>query len=254
MLGKIRMQKSTSSVPKYFMSKEKGGRLLFCRIRLSFPLLIFLILLGCGSKGGEKSDYVRGTRKSLALGSNVTIVAFGDSITEGYAVKNNYVNMWKKALKEKYPGAAIKMINAGVSGDTAREGLKRLESDVLRHNPDLVSIGFGWNDLTQRVGKKNFEKTLREIVKKIKGKNPSTEILLLTTSLVNDNLANAYSKRYNEIIRKVAREHNLGLVDIYKSWKKKLESGVLPEKYMADFVHPNEEGHKIFAEELMKFF
>ena len=254
MPGKIKMQKSTSSVPKYFMSKEKGDRLLFCRIHLSFPLLIFLILLGCGSKGGEKSDYVWGTTQRLNLGLNVTIVALGDSITRGDKVKNNYVDMWKKTLKDKYSQATIKMVNAGVSGNTARDGLKRLERDVLRYNPDLVSISFGWNDLSQRVEKENFEKTLKEIIKKIKEKNPHTEILLLTTSLVSDNLANTYAKRYNEIIRKVAREHNLGLVDIYKAWKSKLEFGALPEKYMADFAHPNEEGHKIFAEELMKFF
>jgi lysophospholipase L1-like esterase len=132
--------------------------------------------------------------------------------------------------------------------------LKRLERDVLRYNPDLVSINFGLNDLAQRIEKEDFEKTLKEIIKKIKGKNPHTEILLLTTSLVSNNLANAYAKRYNEVIRKIAQEYNLGLVDIYKAWKRKLEFGALPEKYMTDFAHPNEEGHKIFCEELMKFF
>lgn len=239
------MPKSTSSAQKYFMNRKKEKVLL---------VLILFSLWGCAKKSGEKGEYTWRTIQKLSLGLEVTIVALGNSITQGEGTKDNYVNMWKKALKEKYPTANLEMVNAGISGNTARDGLERLEKDVLKHKPDLVSISFGWNDLAERVEREKFKRNLKEIIKRIKDRNSHAEILLLTTSLVNDNLANAYARRYNEIILKLAREENLGLVDVHKAWKKRLELGVLPDKYMADFAHPNEEGHKIFAEELMKLF
>ena len=53
---------------------------------------------------GQKR-FVEKTRRDLESGCNVTIVAFGDSITAGFAVRRGFPSFWKALLAEKYPDA-----------------------------------------------------------------------------------------------------------------------------------------------------
>ena len=56
------------------------------------------------------------------------IVAFGDSITQGYGVDPE--QCWLKYLGKKL-GNTFDLINAGVGGNSAREAMARYEKDVL---------------------------------------------------------------------------------------------------------------------------
>ena len=67
------------------------------------------------------------------------IIFFGDSITREYAPD------FEKILKEKYPDKEITATNAGVIGETSRDGLKRVPN-LLNESLDVVVIGFGMND------------------------------------------------------------------------------------------------------------
>ena len=80
------------------------------------------------------------------------IVAFGDSVTQGYTKANTieakyvYHQRLKEQLENRYPLTTFSVINAGVAGFTAEGSLERLQRDVIRYQPDLVLIGFGLND------------------------------------------------------------------------------------------------------------
>lgn len=67
------------------------------------------------------------------------LVCFGDSIT---ANQDGYVKILETTLKKH----KIKVINAGLGGDKTPAALTRLQSDVLSHKPDAVSIALGTND------------------------------------------------------------------------------------------------------------
>ena len=75
----------------------------------------------------EQRKFVEKTRVNLESGCNVTIVAFGDSITAGYCVRRGFPSVWKELLAEKYPEAVVEMINTGTCGDTSMDGLARLD-------------------------------------------------------------------------------------------------------------------------------
>ncbi|MGV8175469.1 MAG: SGNH/GDSL hydrolase family protein, partial [Methanothrix sp.] len=64
----------------------------------------------------EQRMSVSRTRSDLEAGADVTIVAYGDSITAGYAVRRGFPSFWKQMLVEKYPEAGVEMINSGISG------------------------------------------------------------------------------------------------------------------------------------------
>lgn len=75
-----------------------------------------------------------------------TIVALGDSLTEGFGVAPGDAYPVKLAEWLRQQGIACRMINAGISGDTCRGVLSRLEP-VRMVAPDLVILEIGVNDV-----------------------------------------------------------------------------------------------------------
>jgi isoamyl acetate esterase len=76
------------------------------------------------------------------------IVAFGDSITRGHALSPEHTWPWhlEKNLAKLLGPDAPEVINAGGNGNTTRDGLRRIQPDVLDESPSIVLIEFGGND------------------------------------------------------------------------------------------------------------
>jgi lysophospholipase L1-like esterase len=116
----------------------------------------------------EQRRYVEKTALDLEAGGDATIVAFGDSITAGFAVKRGFPSFWREQLQQKFPEAKVEMINSGISGDTSRDGLARLDWSVLSYEPDLVTINFGINDCVLGLGLEEFEMNFVEMLRRIR--------------------------------------------------------------------------------------
>ena len=82
------------------------------------------------------------TSNSYLLQPGTTWVALGDSITED---PNGYCAICSSVIAKALPQVLV--INAGVSGNKARDMVGRFERDVLSHDPDIVSISVGVNDV-----------------------------------------------------------------------------------------------------------
>lgn len=82
------------------------------------------------------------------------IAALGDSCTQGCADANQwtwahsyaYPGFLQDLLRTKMKDPGIEVLNASVGSYSSFQGLKRLEHVVLKYNPDLLTIYFGWND------------------------------------------------------------------------------------------------------------
>ena len=112
------------------------------------------------------------TRTALEAGEPVRVVCFGDSVTGVYyhtGSRRAYADMLAVALRRTYPRAVSVTINAGVSGNTTRDALARIDRDVLAHRPTLVTVMFGLNDMT-RVPLDEYRKNLGEIVARSAGR------------------------------------------------------------------------------------
>jgi lysophospholipase L1-like esterase len=92
------------------------------------------------------------------------IAILGDSICYGDGVmqKESWVGLLTAALKQTHPGCAVQ--NAGVNGNTARQGLQRLPG-LLFKAPDLLYVQFGLNDAWQGVAVEFYVESMREIVR-----------------------------------------------------------------------------------------
>ncbi|MGA9097762.1 MAG: GDSL-type esterase/lipase family protein [Methanotrichaceae archaeon] len=204
-----------------------------------------------------KEDHTKFTRRTvsdLKGGCNVTIVAFGDSITAGFAVRRGFTVFWKEMLQKKYPDAGIKLINSGDSGNTTIDGLARLDWDVLAYEPDLVTINFGINDAALGINLDEFKLNLRQMIMRIRA-GPGSEILLLSSQPLEAPGFDNMILKYYDAIKEVAKDEDVGFVDVYAAWMDRVKAGTpLNSLIIPGLDHPNEAGYRIIAEELMRLF
>ena len=116
----------------------------------------------------------------------INIVLFGDSVTHGAVCgymdyEGVYWNLLKKKLHAYRDYMPINMINAGIGGVTAKDSLKRLDSQVLKHEPDLVIVCFGLNDVNGELS--DYLSALCEIFSRCRA--ASSEVIFLTPNIWN---------------------------------------------------------------------
>ena len=202
----------------------------------------------------ELRKYVERTRRDIESGADATIVCFGDSITAGYAVRRGFPSFLLESLRQRFPDSKIEMINSGISGDTSQDGLSWLDWAVLSYEPDLVTINFGINDCVLGLSLEEFEMNLVEMVRRIRA-GPDSEILLLSSQPLESPPYDQRVLDYYQTVERVAKEMNVGFVDVYGAWMKRVQAGMpLDSLILPGLDHPNEAGYRIIAEELMSLF
>lgn len=174
-----------------------------------------------------------------------TILFYGDSLTAGYGLSPDeaFPNLVGKKLVSN--GKNVKVINAGLSGETSAGGLSRLDW-VLRQPVDIFVLELGPNDGLRGLPLDQTEKNLQAIIDKVKSKYPNAKIVI-AGMLVPPNMGPEYSERFKNIYPALAKKNKAALIPFL------LEDVAGIEKLnLADGVHPNAEGHKIVAENVYK--
>jgi len=185
----------------------------------------------------------------------MTIVCLGDSVTGVYYHTGGhraYPEMLELALKAANPKATVKVINAGISGNTTRDGLNRLESDVLKHKPDLVTISFGLNDMV-RVPIEEYRSNLEQLIDRCR--EQKSQVVLCTPNAVINTDGRPITKlvEYCEVLRTVGRDKNVPVCDQYVAGEELKQRAPWTWRLtMSDAIHPNMDGHKRMAEELCR--
>jgi len=216
-----------------------------------------------------------------------TIAFFGDSVTQGcfdvyvkndggietYFDKNHaYHHYVAQIFAELFPSVPVNIINAGISGDNAPNGLTRIDRDVLKFQPDLTVVCFGLNDSTQGLDKlENYTQALEEIFHQLQ--SAGSEVLLMTPNMmctevschihderirkIAENIANIQNSgtldQYVDAARKVAEKCNVPIVDVYAKWKKMDDCGVDITGLLANKInHPSEKMNWLFAISLVE--
>jgi lysophospholipase L1-like esterase len=184
-----------------------------------------------------------------------TVVCLGDSVTGVYyhtGGKRAYPEMLEIAISHAIPSSKAKVINAGISGNTTADGLARLDQDVLKHHPTIVTVSFGLNDLV-RVPKDQFRKNLETIVSRCR--QAGSQVVLCTPNMVVTTAARPIERlrEYCDIIRQTGSELGVPVCDQFVAgealsskdpWSWRLT--------LSDEIHPNMDGHKLMAEELCR--
>lgn len=182
------------------------------------------------------------TASTLAEGAGVTIAFLGDSLTAGFGLDEDQAFPALIAAALSAEGRQVRVVNAGISGDTTAGGLARLDW-LLRNRPDILVVSLGANDGLRGLPLASSEQNLRAIVEK--GKAAGARILLVGM-MIPPNYGPEYTSQFAEIYPRIAAEQQVPLVPF-------LLEGVAGVRQLnqADGIHPTAEGQKILAQTLL---
>ncbi len=165
---------------------------------------------------------------------------FGDSLTQGYGlpVDAGFVPQMGAWLVAQ--GASVRVVNAGVSGDTTAGGLARLDW-TLAEPAELVIVNLGSNDMLRGLDPNLVYTNLKQIMDKLETKNMAT---LLIGHLGPLNYGAEYKADYDGAFEKLAASYD---TVFYPFFFKTLMAadGVTPNLqlyFQDDGMHPNAAG------------
>ncbi|MBZ0245001.1 MAG: arylesterase [Cyclobacteriaceae bacterium] len=174
-----------------------------------------------------------------------TILFFGDSITAGYGLSQEdaYPAHVEAALVKK--GMEVKVVNAGLSGETSAGGLSRIDW-ILRQPIDVFVLELGANDGLRGLPLDQTRTNLQSIIDKVKAKNPEVKIVL-AGMMVPPNLGKEYTTEFKNIYPDLAKANKAELIPF-------LLEGVAGDGKLniADGIHPNVAGHKVVAKTVLQ--
>jgi lysophospholipase L1-like esterase len=204
----------------------------------------------------------------------VLIVALGDSVTQGWMELGQldseavYHSRLRRMLERRHSATTFSVLNAGAGGECAPGGLKRLERDVLRHDPDLVLVAYGLNDASRGMaGLPAFTEALRAIIGRVRSESKAEVVLLTPNGMLahlNPAVPNQYRAlapnlmrtqtegvlaAYAQAIRDVGTELAVPVADVYAVWERHAAAGEDVTAWLANGLnHPTREKHAVAAE------
>ena len=145
---------------------------------------------------------VLATASHAAAARTLHLVALGDSLTAGYGLPPGkaFPDRLEAALRAK--GWDVKVINAGVSGDTAADALARYDWSVPQ-DADALIVELGGNDMLRGMKPEGTKRTLAAILDKARAARLP---VLLAGMRAAPNLGGEYSGEFSPIYPALAKE------------------------------------------------
>jgi lysophospholipase L1-like esterase len=160
------------------------------------------------------------------------LVFFGDSITQG----------WGDDFGGRF--AELKVANRGISGDTTRGLLVRLEADVLALNPSGIVLLIGTNDVALKVSPEGIADNVKLLLAKIKAHDAKIPIILcqVMPTSAKQRRPTELIRKLNQMLAEVARgNEQVTVLDTYTLFANS-DGEAKPEEF-PDLVHPNDIGY-----------
>lgn len=234
------------------------------------------------------TEKMAGRCQSVRTHRPAVIACLGDSVTHGCFEMVKYPDgHWQstcrpdegygarlqKRLRNFFPLAAPTVFNAGIGGDNASGGFKRLQRDVLSISPDLVIVNFGLNDSCDS----NVERGLAAYTERMAGifdgvLETGAECMLLTPNRMCSYVSEAIETealkqtaahcaqvqndgiltRYVETARALAQERGMPVADAYAHWQALERGGVDTTALLSNRInHPVMEMHDVFVDAII---
>lgn len=193
-------------------------------------LLALLLLLLAAACGGQKE---------AALSPGTRVLALGDSLTAAHGVTPEQA--WPALLGNRSGWAVI---NAGVSGDTSAGALQRLPALLDEHNPQLVLVTLGGNDMLRRLPQGQTVANLGQMLTLVKARGAKAVLVATPKPSIAGAVFNNLSAA--DFYQQVAKEQRVPLIE------DALSEVLSDTNLKADQLHPNVAGHALLATKIFE--
>lgn len=189
---------------------------MFTLLRLNFLFLCFF-LFSCSD--GPQLKY---------LEEDAIVLAFGDSLTYGTGAEQSksYPTQLEKLINRK-------VINAGIPGEISAKGLRRLPSLLTIHQPDLVILCHGANDILRRLNLSDTKSNIQKMIRLIK--QSGSEVVLLAVP------------EFSLFLSPVPFYSELAITNDTPLLDDTLSGILLNPSLKSDQIHPNADGYLTIA-------
>ena len=203
----------------------------------------------------------------------INIVILGDSVSHGMVAPGeiDYETVYWERLRKKILAVRnytpVNVINVAIGGSSAVRAIPRLDSQVLCHNPDLVIVCFGLNDVNGELDE--YLGSLKVIFSRCL--DAGLDTIFMTPNMLNTHFAEGTPEQYIEYAHKTADMQNGGRMDLYiesavklakemgvtvcdcyAEWKKISETEDVTMLLANRINHPTKEMHELFAQKLFE--
>ena len=173
------------------------------------------------------------------------IVAVGDSLTAGLGVDENlaYPSLIEKRLEAD--GHFLKVVNAGISGETSSGTLSRINWVISSLKPDMVILVTGANDGLRGIDSKLLKQNLDQIIAILKENHIR---IILGGMKMLPNLGPGYVKEFERVYPEMADKHHIPLIPFFLK-------GVAGEVKLnqPDGIHPTAQGYTVIVDHIYPY-
>ncbi len=189
----------------------------------------------------------------------INLVFHGHSVPSGYFITpdvrplQSYPFLLLKAIKKIYPYAVVNSILTCIGGENSEQGANRFNKQVLNHKPDVLFIDYALNDAG--IGAEASHKAWEYMIKAALKKNIYVILLTATPDQRVDLLSKETDlKKICDQVVELSKQYQTGLVDNYSVFQQLVSSGQKITDYMSQVNHPNEKGHQVVVDGMMRYF
>jgi acyl-CoA thioesterase I len=216
------------------------------RLQLSLAAALSIGAIGCNKKPAPPPEAPPASpvavTKPAARDDRPVIVAFGDSLTAGYGTDagNSYPDFLERDLNAK--GFRYHVVNAGISGNTTKDGVERVD-EVVALKPAIVIVAFGGNDGLRGLPIDSTRKNLDQIVSTLEGAGAKVVLGGIT---LPPNYGPDYIHQFNETYALLARKYHVPLLPFLLQGAYGTEGSM-----QADGIHATAQGNQQVARNLL---
>ena len=233
------MADSAAETADIFKRTESGVmNLKQIRMKCTWIILVVVFSSACGQEPPSSA------LPSETIHKEGTIVAMGNSLTEGLGVPEEmaYPAQLEEALRAR--GLSYRVVNAGISGETSSGARSRLEW-VLSMEPDIIILETGANDGMRGLATGLIRENIQYMIDKMIARNV---VVMLAGMKIMPNLGPVYAKAFTDLYSTIASENNLIFMPF-------MLEGVAGEPALnhVDGIHPTAEGYRKIVENMLPY-
>ena len=192
------------------------------------------------------------TYSKIKSGERLNVVYYGGSVTSGTGASDDEKTSYRALTTAYLKGlsSGVTETNLCIGGTGTYLAAARFEHDVISANPDLLIIEFAINDVYSGIKTEQSKANLEYMINRLFDSNPYADIII---ALVTNKSYYGFQYDSYKAHVEVANHYNIPVVDLGGEMYNRLK-GWYDGFQNTDSVHPNDTGHKLYADIMIDAF